>query len=554
MNHNNVQSVSETLSLWLAQGALKSPSDPLAGAIKIGLDARDANIKALQSQTRAFLKLQPSDDSTEAQALREKLGPGRNHRVNDFPEVEALRALIEPGGNHAGLLDRLVVQELTMASFHSRKAADSRNDPAKASHHAREAEEQRQYGLDMTQRHRERLRAEGSQPRETGQPAQPRRSRSSKPKPMNARTLQKLAQQFYEDVHTALANAVRVGPSTPNSPLPDPHEAARKVLPAVRFDQETLLQAGCEQLLILAIDTGEDNTALREADVYTQENLTRIIQRQAESITREADRLRRAISSEYGWSHDDLSQEEMYPEVPLRDLWELANPGQEMDPGWLLLVGGPAGQEARTDAAANALASRQAAEDEREEAAGLSLEQRAERRASYAYSGPPLDWSLEKLQTVWNGAHPGEPLPRRWRALAPGVPTHARDSARLESYHLKLYKEKYNQLQEAIANVMSLQTQRRRQREAYEALQQYLEAAEHTARCLSEAGIEPPPPEQHPPLPAIPADERPRGTSLNQQALAMTGVQAVPRPQRPRQPAPGPRLKAQTAQPQPMLI
>lgn len=552
MTDNRAQSVSDALALWLAQGAVKLPSDPLAGAINIGLQARDAAINALQSKARAFLKLQPGDDSSEAQALRQKFGPGCSHRVNDSPEAEALRALTEPDSTHAGLLDRLVVQELTMAPFHSRKAADSQDDPAKASHHAREAEEQRRYGLDMAQRHRDRVRAQGSQPRETGDPAQRHSSRRSKPKPMNARTLQKLAQQFYEALHTALANSVHVGPSTPNWPLPDPYEAAKKVRPAVQFDQETLLQAGCEQLLMLAIDTGGDNAAHREADIYTQDNLPRIIQRQAQSITREADRLRRVISSEYGWSRDDLSQEEMYPEVPLRDLWELAKPGQEMDPAWFLLLAGSVGHEAR--AAANALASRQAAEDEREEAAGLSLKERVERRAHYTYSGPPLGWSLEKLQTVWNDAHPGEPLPRRWRALAPDVPTHARDSTRLESYRLNLYEEKCGQLQEAITDAISLQTQRRRQREAYDALQQYLEAAEHTARCLSEAGVEPPPPEPHPPLPAIPADERPRGTSLNQQALAMPGVQAVPRPQRPRPPAPGSWPKAQTAQPQPMLI
>ena len=71
---------------------------------------------------------------------------------------------------------------------------------------------------------------------------------------------------------------------------------------------------------------------------------------------------------------------------------------------------------------------------------------------------------------------------------------------------------------------------------------------------MRKAGIEPPPPEEHEPLPAIEEDTRPRGTPASQQTMAMPDVTVIPRRAKPRQPAPEHRIPARPPADSPLQL
>lgn len=304
-------------------------------------------------------------------------------------------------------------------------------------------------------------------------------------------------------ITTRVNRAVRVEPDQPNRKPPDPL-AAEGIQPPIRFDPVTLQDTGCPNLLLL--QTGPEGEAhlARHAQQVITAHLAGAVGREVIQKTRQAENYQKLLAEYTGWDDPPESPSNTYPELPLRALWELHQPGTPTDPLWLLIARGPAGKAARAKAARAALDQMRQKETHLEQATmELTPYDQVERRAQYSYQGPTLGWSLETLQVLWSQHHPDSPMPRRWHQLAPGTPLRTTEAIRKEMYHLDLYERARTLLQEAIGLPQSASTVRKKYLAAQEALNKLDRLRAFATEALRQAGIGPPPSDGHTPLPHL---------------------------------------------------
>lgn len=508
--------ITDALQRWLEGVPATAHEAPLSPALKRATKEAEERIAQLERDARAYRRLAPADRSLTADRLRATLGGGKMMEVNANPEHQALQALTEPDTSfRQELLQALTVYYTRALS----SALLSREHPRKLAN-------------DALDRHQAGLRQHGSIPAAPSPPPSPSGTQR-RIKPMAEQTLRRIAQAFYAEVDAALQRVIEVTHHTPNSLPQAPMEAIADIRPQASFDAFLLHSSGCADLQLLQ---NENSTEAAEASRrHAEKRIPEIATQAAADIDRQVSLTKRLISNNQS---AEMPKDQTLPEKPLLALWCLARPGLEQDPGWNLLLKGVKGRRAREAHLARMEEDARRREEEYEiHELELTPYQQAERRAAYSYRGPAPNWKAERLQQLWQAANPLRPMPRTWRVLAPDAPQEARESARSEAYLLDAYHGACDALRDQAEAGASTATQRRRQREAHEVLQSYLATARNTEEQLRKAGIEPPPPEDHEPLPAIDEDTRPRGTPVSQQTMTMPEVTVIPRRTKPRQPA-----------------
>ena len=539
--------VHQVLSLWLAQGVHKNSRDPISGAHRIALEDRDARIEQLSKDARALSRLKESDNSEPANRLRAQFNPGSLTDMNEIPEVQSLRAFTDHGTPIAAVLDEIIVDQLTMTTFFMKKAAAA-DDKAEMQRLYAEADEQRESGL----RAAARFRAKPPQS-STPDPMPPApRPKRTKPKPMSQKLIAHIAKTFQDQILSAINHAVRVAIDSPNELPPDPLHEAAAIRPPVRFDVQTLRDAGCEEYLYLQNGPEADTMTGQTVQSLTTLNLPHAISREAAQKDRAAGDCHKVLSAHLGWTEPEQIPD-LYPPLPIHTLWERHQPGVPINPLWLLLMHGPEGDTARAQTAAAALKAQRDQENDLERSE-LQLDTycQVERRSHYAYQGPKPDWSLEQLEQIWNERNPNLPMPRSWRHLAPDASLEVTHAIREEYHQLYLYERQLDQLQDAIDQPQSASTIKKKRNAAQEALNGFLSVSQFATNTLREAQIDPPSPPDPEPLP--PLRQNAKSTPTNQQAFALPGVRissSSPRPHpRPRTTPP----QALTATPLPLPI
>ena len=506
--------ISALLKSWLEAVPATAHETPLTPALTAAAKRADSRIAQLERDVRAYRKLAPSDESLTAEALRAKFGKGRLTDPAANPEHRALAALSETDSP----LEAELLEALTAYYQRALGTALLSKDSAEA------------LAAQALTRHRVMLRSFSS----VGPPEaeRPRQQRPLRPKPMSGNTLQRLAKEFYDRIETAVREAVTVKHSTPNREPGEPLAGISGIRPEATFDTFVLHAAGCAELTVLL--SGDDSAAAAAALEHAARILPRIYREQAEEMDRLADLARHHAETR----KTAEAEGQIYrAEKPLMALWRRARPDQEPDPAWQYLIKGAKGRRARQARLDHLM--EQAREDEaHHEIHDLELSpyQQAERRAAYTYRGPTLGWDAGRLQQLWQESRPERPMPRSWRVMAPDATEEAREAVRSEGYLLDAYHGACDALRDQAEAGASAATQRRRQKEAHEALLAYQGTAALAENLLRACGIDPPPAEEHEPLPAIEEDSRPRGTPLNQQAMPIAGVTVVPKRTKPRQP------------------
>ena len=507
------------LRSWLEAVPTTAHQDPLGPALMAAARRAESRIAQLERDVRAYRKTAASDRSLTAEALRVKFGRGRLTDPATDPEHQALSALSEAGsGWDKQLLEALTAyyQRALRTTLLSKETPEALAAQALA-------------------RHREMLRTFGSGG--PPQPERPRQQRQQRPKPMSEVTLRRLAKNFYDRVEEVVREAVAVKHSTPNREPADPLAGIPAIRPEATFDAFLLHAAGCADLTVLL--NGDQAAAEAAATEHAARILPDIYRQEAEEMDRLADLARYHAESR----NTAEAEGQIYrAEKPLLALWRRARPDRDPDPEWQYLMKGAKGRRARqarldhlTELAREAEAHLEIHELE------LSPYQQAERRAAYAYRGPTLGWDADRLQQLWQEFNPDRAIPRSWRVMAPDATDEARDAVRSEGYLLDAYRGACDALRDQSEGGASAATQRRRHREAHEALLAYQSTAALAENLIRACGIEPPPAEEPEPLPAIEEDSRPRGTPLTQQAMPITGIAVVPKRTKPRAAAASPR-------------
>ena len=516
------------LNRWLTLVSHDSHTDPLTPALRLAEKEAEAALQQLEKDVRAYRKLSIADHSDEARRLRATLGPTTLHDASATAEHRALQALADPGSPDKALLLTALTHYYTAAL---RTTILSNDHPRVLANNA----------LD---RHRAALHAHGSQRKDLSAPPPKRRTAGRRSRPVTEKTLRQVHDQFIAALDEVLTKAVSVNHDTPNRKPADPLPAALKLRPEATFDSFTVHQAGCHNLPFLI--TGSEDALTEAITARAELRIPQITAACTERINRNADNMARAIAINYMDDYSEIDAVVSYAQKPLEALWARLDANEPMPPTWRLLFRDAKGRAARNAASAKALTHAQDREEKHEiHDLELSPYQQAERRASYAYNGPPLGWTADRLTATWQAAHPDRPMPRSWRAIATDAGPEMLESARSESYLLDTYHSACDSLRDHIRADASPATQRRRQAEAQECLDGYLATSAATAQLMEAQGIEPPPPDDHERLPPIQDDARPRGTPKTQQAMAMPEVTVIPRRLRAKTPGPAPRRPQQ---------
>ena len=528
--------VLEVLKTWLAQALAKNSKDPLASAYRLAIQSRDAHIQALAAAVRAYRKLAPDDGSEEAARLRSALGPGTVTNPGRIAGHLALRAFTEANGPLGRLLEEAATDMLSMARHCDERAA-SADDPQAAERLHHQARNERESALRKVGDLRQSL-ARNPAPEDLTGPA----ARASQPKSMPARTLQRLADSFRQELESALSATVRFDADTPNRLLPDPGPHLLTSRPQATFGHDTLKAAGLDNLTILLDGPQGAQAVADEVSRCLTVRFPQMVAAQAEAVDMQARQVHQRFYLEHQQGTPEVPRGRLLPEKPVAQLWQRQNPGQPMAEHWLIISRGRAGTRARARAAKKALAAWQERQLDYETRV-LNLDEygRIEHRSNYSYQGPPPQWSLEQLVACWSPAHPGDPMPRHWRALAPDATPGIRQATGQEAYSLHLYNERLTAYLDSVATGQSTQTQRKKHQLASASLMEYQAAQEACERAFLSARIEPPPPTAPEPLPELPGAKQLKPPSL-QQPMVLQGVATIaPRPRRQKAaPATGP--------------
>ena len=396
--------IREIQSQWLRQGIMRDPKDPLGHAMTAGEKAHDRTLAQLDKDVRAKLRLKKNDQSETAQGLRERFGPDTTHRPADDPEYQALRGLLSTGGSRADELEELLAQLLT------------EEDPAG---------DATQRGQELARAYREALAA-GTTPVK-----KPRENSGLPPKGrgLSPNRLDKLAHEFQSQVTQAVRHCVRnwTEAETLSDQL-DPKEAAAKIAPQMRVDQETLTKwVGQthipEQLLVLLLGDRGEYALQRTREKIIAANVRADAEDRALELDGEAREAEGLCQGRYGPGAIDMEPDRTYPAHGLRKIWEASGRTGEVDPAWTLITAGPQGQAARDTERAKGRQDRQNEETALEREAGLTEFQRAERRGSWMYEGPSIDMTALELTLLWQQENPGTEMPRRWWQQAEDMTT-----------------------------------------------------------------------------------------------------------------------------------
>ena len=377
------------------------------------------------------------------------------------------------------------------------------------------------------------LRSESSQPATPETLSLTKKNTGQRARPLSQKTLTTLHRTLLQTIDQALTTAIEVRQKSPSGKPPDPLSTVLSLRPVATFDPETLKRAECQHIPFLA--SVDDATTIAQITAYAESKIPEIAASKANTMDAVAANIAQRITRQCLDPDENPNQYEAFPQKPLQSLWALAHPGEPFSPEWTLLIRGTKGDAARARAKAEALAKAQQDEAWHEtHVLELSPFDQADRRANYAYKGPPLGWSPGKLQQIWSSRSPDRPMPRSWRAIADDVPPMVKELADSEAYLLDSYRGACDALRDQIAAAASDTTQRRRQTEAQNYLSSYVGTCELTASSMRNAGIDPPPAQPHEPLPPTTQDTRPRGTPTSQQTLTIPEVTIVPPRARPK--------------------
>ena len=501
---------------WLSRAKRNKAPDILEYARRHGEKLHDVNLRHIQKDIETVLR------NLDAEvAPKELYHFGSRHRSDADPVYLALAPFLQTTGRARRRLERIALEYVCdEAKLRARATAEPKPRREKL---LQQAKAQRADGMQRLRQSKANQLA-GTPPLNRRSPPKPRVI------PIPLKTLNATAQDYVRSVKNWAY--YQVAQRTTKQQGSNPPQ------PPIRYDPETLLsfcQADTKsitelpKLLTLISLSDQADTAIAEmAALELEQALQQATETGWRTAMALAEETRQSLTAPSGDQYliENATSQNRYDVEILTELAQRMNGTPELPEVLSLVLLGTVGDQARQQAVQHGESQRRQDEEDYEVIQlGLTPAERADRRNSHGYDGPPLDWNFEDLQQAWQRSGTPGRMPRHWYRAVPGLTTENLALAITEEQRLQyIHQAASDRYDLGVQEKRTKGTLSTRRKAARLALAELLKAIPITDREFRSAGI-PNPPEPAYTLAdnAAPKQKQPAG----QMPMPLAGVNII---------------------------